>query len=94
MISGRMLFISFLIVGILWSALAIVDARHQSRKLYAKQEEMRVEADKLAITWGQLQLELATFADYGRVAKLARDKLSMRTPRIEEIQILDAGNER
>lgn len=92
--SGRVLLLILLVGSVVWSALGVVDSRYQSRELYAKQEAMRVSADNLAVTWGQLQLELATFADYGRVAKLARSKLSMRTPRIEEIQILDATNER
>jgi cell division protein FtsL len=65
-----------------------VQSQHISRQLFAERERLRVEADELTVTWGQLQVELATFADYGRVEKLAREKLGMRAPGMDEMQVI------
>jgi cell division protein FtsL len=81
-----MLLILALSVG--WTGLEVVNSQFMSRQLFAERERLRIKADELAVTWGQLQVELATFADYGRVEKEAREKLGMRAPRLDEMQVL------
>ena len=89
MSSGRMLLITALLVVIVWSALKVVEAKQQTRQLFALREALRTEADELSVTQGQLQVELATFADYGRIEKSARNRLHMRTPDMQEIEVLE-----
>jgi cell division protein FtsL len=78
-----------LVVAVVWSGLALVETKQQRRELFAEKESLRVQLDELQITWGKLQLELATFAGYARIEELAREKLSMRMPSIEQIQVLE-----
>jgi cell division protein FtsL len=88
MTRGQLSLLLILAVATGWTALEVVQAQHLSRQLFAERERLRVEADELTVTWGQLQVELATFADYGRVEKLAREKLGMRAPRMDEMQVI------
>ena len=88
MTKGQLALLLILVIATGWTGLKVVQAQHLSRQLFAERERLRVEADELTVTWGQLQVELATFADYGRVEKLARKKLDMRAPRMDEMQVL------
>ncbi len=85
---GQLALLLILAVATGWTALEVVQSQHLSRQLFAERERLRVEADELTVVWGQLQVELATFADYGRVEKLAREKLGMRAPRMDEMQVI------
>ena len=89
MSGSRMLLITALLVVIVWTALKVVEAKQQTRQLFAVREALRTEVDELNVTQGQLQVELATFADYGRIEKSARNKLQMRTPGMQEIEVLE-----
>lgn len=62
------------------SALGVVSAQHQSRKLFAELEREQARAHGLEVEWGQLQLEQSTWAAHARVEKLARERLGMRPP--------------
>lgn len=86
---SRMLLITGLLVLIVWTALKVVEAKQQTRQLFAVREALRAGADELSVTQGQLQVELATFADYERIEKNARNRLHMRTPGMEEIEVLE-----
>jgi len=89
-VSGsRMLLITGLLIIIVWTALKVVEAKQQTRQLFAVREALRTEADELSVTQGQLQVELATFADYERIEKKARNNLHMRTPGMQEIEVLE-----
>ncbi len=61
-------------------ALGVVTAQHKSRKLFQDLEAEQERAKQLDVEYGQLQLELSTWATPPRVEKIARDKLKMRTP--------------
>lgn len=61
-------------------ALGVVTAQHKSRKLFQALEAEQDRARQLDVEYGQLQLELSTWATPPRVEKIARDKLKMRTP--------------
>ena len=45
-------------------------------------------AKRLEVEWGQLQLEQQTWAMHGRVEKLAAEKLDMRVPPPNRIQLI------
>ena len=78
-----------LVASVVWSAFAVIESKQERRQLYAEKEALRVQLDEMQIVWGQLQLELATFAEYGRIEKRAREKLSMRIPSVQEIRVLE-----
>lgn len=60
------------------SALGVVAAQHQSRKLFADMEREQARMRALDVRWGQLQLEQSTWAARTRVEKVARERLRMQ----------------
>lgn len=70
-----------LLVAILVSAVAVVQAKHKTRELAHELQVERVERDKLATEWAQLQLEESAWANPDRVAQVARGKLNMIQPK-------------
>ena len=71
------------------SALGVVAAQHQARRLYAEYEREQARAQALEVEWGQLQLEQSTWATHGRVEKLAREKLGMRLPPAGQVLVVE-----
>lgn len=61
-------------------ALGVITAQHKGRKLFQALEAEQERARQLEIEYGQLQLELSTWATPPRIEKIAREKLFMRTP--------------
>lgn len=94
MTRGQVLVVALLTVAVVISAIGVVYAKHQSRRLFADQESLRLSRDQMAVEWRQLQLELATFAGEGRIETQAREKLGMHLPGWSEIRILDVRSKR
>lgn len=70
----------FLLLGIVVCALGTVTAQHKARKLFQGLEQEQERAKQLDVEFGQLQIELLTWATSPRIEKIAREKLKMRTP--------------
>lgn len=62
------------------SAVAVVQAKHQSRGLQNELQQLRLVKDNIESEWAQLQLEESAWANHGRVDQLAREKLGMVEP--------------
>lgn len=78
-----------LLVGaVMGSALGVVYAKHQTRKLFVEFQGMQKARDDLQIDWGRLQLEQATWATHGRIETVARDRLEMRIPTPDDVVIV------
>jgi cell division protein FtsL len=69
-----------LLLAAVFCALGVVTSQHQARKLFQALESEQDRARQLEVEFGQLQLELSTWATSPRIEKIARDKLKMRTP--------------
>ncbi len=61
-------------------ALGVVTSQHRARKLFQELEGGQERARQLDIEFGQLQLEMSTWATHPRIEKIARDRLRMVTP--------------
>lgn len=61
-------------------ALGVVTSQHRARKLFQDLEGEQEKARQLDIEFGQLQLEMSTWATHPRIEKIARDRLHMVTP--------------
>jgi len=72
-------------------ALGVVTSQHQARKLFQALEREQDRARQLEVEFGQLQLELSTWATSPRIEKIARDKLKMRTPEAARIFSVTSG---
>lgn len=61
-------------------ALGVVTSQHRARKLFQGLESEQERARQLDVEYGQLQLEMSTWATHPRIEKIARDRLRMVTP--------------
>ncbi len=75
-------------LGCFGSALAVVYASHESRKLFIELQALQEIRDGLDVEWGRMQLEQSTWATHGRVEAVARDSLSMRLPAPEQVRVV------
>jgi len=80
--------IAVLIPVVLSSALGVVYAKHQSRILFVQLNELQQQRDAMNVEWGQLQLELSTWATNGRIEQLARQRLRMTNVDFDQVVII------
>lgn len=73
---------------VLVSALGVVYAKHQNRKLYAELTALQGQRDAMEVEWGRLQLEQSTWATNGRIEKIARQRLHMRNVDYDKVVIV------
>ena len=72
-------------------ALGIVTSQHKARKLFQSLEAEQERAKQLDVEFGQLQLELSTWATSPRIEKIAREKLKMHVPATAKVLNATAG---
>jgi cell division protein FtsL len=77
-----------LIVVVLVSAIGTIAAQHQARKRLQALEQERDRAQNLEVEFGQLQLEMSSWAAHTRIEKIAREKLGMQPPDMKKVQKL------
>lgn len=73
---------------VLVSALGVVYAKHESRKLFIELQALQNKQDDMDVDWDRLQLEQSTWATHGRIERIARTKLDMHMPLPNEIVII------
>lgn len=69
-----------LLMIVVFCALGVVTSQHRARKLFQALEAEQERARQLDVEYGQLQLEMSTWANHPRIEKIARDRLRMVTP--------------
>ena len=69
-----------LLFFIVFCALGAVTSQHKARKLFQDLEAEQERARQLDVEFGQLQLELSTWATHPRIEKIARERLKMQAP--------------
>lgn len=72
--------VALLIAALFLSALAVIDARHENRVLFAQLQQLRQQRDQLNVEWGQLLLEQSTWSTHARIEQLATQQLDMQMP--------------
>ncbi|HHJ11671.1 MAG TPA: cell division protein FtsL [Chromatiales bacterium] len=85
---GQAVMLGVLVLAVLGSAIGVVEARHQSRKLFVELQALERGRDELEIEWGRLQLEQAAWATHGRIERIARERLHMHLPRPDETTVI------
>lgn len=81
----------FLLLAAVFCALSVVTSQHKARKLFQALEAEQDRAKLLEVEFGQLQLELSTWATSPRIEKIAREKLKMRVPETAKIVTAVSG---
>ena len=88
MSQGNIIMVAFLGLAVVLSATGVVYAKYSSRVNFAELESIRTKRDAVDVEWGRLQLEQSTWATHGRVEKIARERLNMRIPSVEEVKVI------
>lgn len=85
----------FLTLIVIACALGVVTSQHKARKLFMELEKEQEQAGRLAVEWGQLQLEQSTWAMRARIEKIATKQLFMKVPdgsQIKVISLMESAN--
>ncbi len=77
-----------LAIAVLFSGMAVALVKYESRKLFTEMEKLRMQRDELAVDWSRLQIELATWAEQGRVKTEAVERLQMRAPQLVDMKVI------
>ena len=80
--------LGLVVLATLASALGVVYAKHENRKLFIELQALQAERDAMNVEWGQLQLEQSTQATHARVDAEARGRLEMQSPDPKAIVII------
>lgn len=80
-----------LIVVLMICALSVITAQHRARRLFQSLEAEQQRARALDEEYGQLQLELSTWAVQLRIERVAAERLKMRVP--EQSRVLRLGTQ-
>jgi cell division protein FtsL len=78
---------ALLLLAVLLSAFAVIDARHENRVLFAQLQQLRQQRDAQNVEWGQLLLEQSTWSTHARIEQMATQKLDMVLPEHVEIVV-------
>ena len=73
------------------SAIGVITSQHQARKRLQALEQERDRSNNLEVEFGQLQLEMSSWAAHTRIEKIAREKLGMQPPDMKKVQKLGVG---
>lgn len=84
----RQLLLALLLGLVLLSALAVTTSAHLTRVQYARLQQLQLEQDQLQTVWGRLLLEESTWSAPSRIERLARERLEMQVPDINEIEVI------
>ncbi|QEL66009.1 cell division protein FtsL [Oryzomicrobium terrae] len=69
-----------LLLAVMLCSLGLVTAQHKARKLFQALEAEQERSRSLDVEYGQIQLELSTWATHPRIEKIARERLKMQAP--------------
>jgi len=75
----------FLLLIVVLCALAVVTSQHSGRKLFQALEAEQDKVRLLEIEFGQLQIEMSTWATHPRIEKIARERLRMVVPPMQQV---------
>lgn len=77
-----------MLAAVVGSAIALVYARQENRRLFFELEKLNASRDELNIEWGRLQIEQSTWADANRVELEATTNLGMSFPVPQDIVVI------
>jgi cell division protein FtsL len=69
-----------LLLAVIGSALGVIYAREQNRRLFVDYTQLIKDHDDLNVEFSRLELEQATWAETNRIEQVARGQLGMVAP--------------
>ncbi len=85
---STIVWVGVLLVANVCVAFAVVYSKQKTRAYHIEVSRLRATADELDIEWGRLQLEEGALSEYGRVERIASEKLNMHRPVSSEIRLV------
>jgi cell division protein FtsL len=77
------IFVLLLLAGaVVASAVGVVYARQESRRMFVELTQLTNERDNLNFDYGRLELEQATAAETSKIEQVARNQLGMISPQL------------
>ncbi len=74
--------------AVFFSAIEVVIARHETRKLFVEIQAQEKQRDNLNEEWGRLQLEQSTWATDARIESVSRLELHMIEPETRAVMLI------
>jgi cell division protein FtsL len=69
-----------LLLAVIGTALGVVYAREQNRRLFVDYTQLQKERDEFNVEFSRLELEQATWAETNRIDQIARGQLGLVAP--------------
>jgi cell division protein FtsL len=85
------LLLALLLLANVASAIGVVYARHEGRRLFVDLTRLSNERDEMGFEYGRLQLEQSTWAEPNRIETVARQQFGMVTPGPTDTVVIKAG---
>lgn len=86
--SWRLMLVVGLVLACLMSAIAVINATHQTRTQFVRLQQLERERDQLQTEWGQLLLEESAWSSPARIERQASERLDMRLPHVNEVEVI------
>jgi cell division protein FtsL len=74
--------------AVFFSAVQVVIARHETRKLFVEIQTLERDRDNLNEEWGRLQLEQSTWATDARIESVSKTELHMIEPETRAVMLI------
>ncbi|MFB3091212.1 MAG: cell division protein FtsL [Gammaproteobacteria bacterium] len=74
--------------AVFFSAIKVVIARHDTRRLFVEIQKLEKDRDNLNEEWGRLQLEQSTWATDARIESVSKTELHMIEPKIRSVTLI------
>jgi cell division protein FtsL len=84
----KVLGVVLLIAAVMSSAIAVINAKHQTRTAFVQLQKLQKVRDDMQVNWGRLQLEQAAWSTHSRVEQIASRRLNMILPAEGSIKII------
>jgi cell division protein FtsL len=88
-LNARQIVLLIALAAVIYSALGVVYARHESRRAAVQLGLLEDERDEFIAEWSRLQLEQAWLADASHVESKAREHLGMQLPEKAVILVVE-----
>ncbi|GED22189.1 cell division protein FtsL [Halomonas halmophila] len=86
---SMLLLVNAVLLGLcLASALAVIATSHEVRERYARLQKLENEQQQLQTEWGRLLLEESAWSSPSRIERLASQRLEMRLPDVDEVEVI------
>lgn len=77
-----------LVTAVVLSALTVIFSAYEYRQLFNEHQQLMQQRDDYQVEWGQLLLEQSAWAANSRVEKQVRERLKMKVPEGDDIEII------